>query len=108
VGGVSRSNTLLLYPLLAALTLSPAKASHGATVTGTIVLRQPAPPDGLTVTLSSGNPTLLSVPGEVRVPGGANSATFQFTAGAVAAESSTVIAASNEGTTRNATLTLVP
>jgi len=107
-GETSRSNILLLYPLLAPLTLNPAKVSGGAPVTGTVMLYQPAPAEGVAVTLSSGNSAIVSVPQEIRLPAGAKNASFRITTHAVTVESSSVITASHAGTTRNATLTLVP
>jgi hypothetical protein len=107
-GAVTRSNTLLLYPLMANLTLSAAKASGAAPVTGTITLFQRAPAEGITVTLSSANPEVASVPSEVKVPGGANSATFPITTRAVTAESTIVITAIASGGVRTATLTVAP
>jgi hypothetical protein len=108
VGELGRSNTLMLYPLLANLTLSPTKVKGGASVVGTVSLRQRAGAEGIAITLSSGNPALTSVPSEVSVPAGTNSATFPITTRAVSVESSSVITASGAGAARTATLTLVP
>ena len=108
VGELSRSNTLMLYPLLAGLTLYPTKVKGGASVVGAVSLRQRAGAEGIAITLSSGNPALTSVPSEVRVPAGTNSATFPITTRAVSVESSSVITASGAGAARTATLTLVP
>ncbi len=108
VGDLSRSNTLMLYPLLASVTLSQAKVSGGASIVGTVNLYQPAPAEGVIVTLSSANAALVSVPQEAKIPSGANRATFAITSRAVTAESSSVITASSAGTTRTATLILVP
>ena len=58
--------------------------------------------------ISSANPALASVPSEVKVPAGANSATFSITTHAVAAESSSVITAAVSGAERSATLTVAP
>ena len=108
MGAVSRSNTLLLYPLMASLALSTAKVKGAAPVTGTVMLYQRAPAEGVTVALSSANPELASVPSEVKVPAGANSATFRIITRAVAAESSSVITATAAGAVRSATLTVAP
>jgi hypothetical protein len=104
----SKTNTLVLYPAEAALTLSAPKVNGGNTVSGAVKLQQPAPAEGLIVKLASSNPTLATPPVEVRIAGAATSATFQITTKTVTAESSAVITASWGGNTRTATLTLVP
>ncbi len=108
VGAVSRSNTLLLHPMMANLRLSAARVTGATPVTGTITLYQGAPAEGITVALSSANPELASVPSEVKVPGGANSVTFRISTRAVPAEASSVITATAAGAVRSATLTVGP
>ena len=61
------------------LTLNPTYIIGGSPVQGTIRLGNPAPAGGATVTLSSGNPSLVGVPSSVVMPAGATSATFTVT-----------------------------
>lgn len=108
VGDATKSNTLVLYPLMAPLALNPARISGGEAAAGTVRLNQQAPAGEVTVKLSSGNPALVTVPEDIRIPGGASSATFRIATRAVTAETSIMITASNGGASRSATLTLVP
>jgi 5-enolpyruvylshikimate-3-phosphate synthase len=72
------------------------------------MLNQQAPPEGVTIALSSEHSNVVKVPQEVKVPGGAHSAMFPITTTVVTAPSSTVITATNAGTTRTATLIVLP
>jgi len=63
-------------PDLRLLYLNPATVQTGLTSTGTVVLTQPAPAGGLTVSLASATTSTATVPASVTVPAGATSATF--------------------------------
>jgi uncharacterized protein (TIGR03790 family) len=104
---LARSNTLVLFPVLAPLTLTPGKIRGGSSASGSIELRRKAPPAGITVALSSSDPS-VNLPREIHVPEGQNTATFPIGTRAVTAESSDVITASYAGVARKATLTIVP
>lgn len=106
--GLSRSNTLVLFPMLAPLTLNPVSIRGRASATGALSLRRPAPAGGVTVALSSSNPAIASVRPDLKVPEGQTSATFQIATHAVIAQMSAVITASYAGVARSATLTVVP
>lgn len=108
IGNAIRFNTLVLYPIIAALTLNPARINGGAVATGTVRLNQQAPMEGLTVQLSTGNPAVADVPQDVTIPAGANSAAFRIATHPVTAATSCAITASHGGAVRTATLTLVP
>jgi hypothetical protein len=88
--------------------VNPGKVGGGASVMATVTLYQSAPAEGLTVALSSGNPELVTVPAQVKIPAGANSASVRITTAATHTEKSSVITASNAGTSRTATLTVIP
>ena len=51
----------------------------GASTTGTISLRNPAPPGGATIQLASADPLRLTVPGVVSIAAGQQTATFDVT-----------------------------
>jgi uncharacterized protein (TIGR03790 family) len=105
---LARSNTLVLFPVLAALTVSPDKIRGGSSTSGSVVLRRKAPAEGITVTLSSNDTTLVNLPSEIKVPEGQNTATFAIGTRVVASESSPVITASYAGAARKTKLTIVP
>ncbi|MBV9611666.1 MAG: hypothetical protein JO091_04305 [Acidobacteriaceae bacterium] len=105
---LSRSNTLVLFPILAPLAVNPAKIRGRSAASGAVVLRHAAPSPGIKVALSASNPSVVSVPAQVTVPEGQNSATFEITTHGVIAENSIAITASYAGVARTATLTVVP
>jgi hypothetical protein len=73
-----------------------------------VVLSAPAPAGGASVSLSSSNPAVASVPASVLVPAGANSAPFAITKTAVSAATMVTISAFYLGVTKTATLTVLP
>lgn len=105
---LARSNTLVLFPALAPLTVSPGKVRGGGSASGSVVLRRKAAAGGVIVALSTNDTTVVSVPQEIKVPEGQNTATFAITTRAVASERLSVITASYAGVARKATLTVVP
>lgn len=106
--GLIRSNTLVLFPLLAPMAISPAKVRGGSSASGSIGLRRKAPVGGITVTLSSDHPAVVTLPADIKVPEGRSTATFPIATRVVASENSTVITASGAGVTRKATFTVAP
>jgi hypothetical protein len=105
--GLARSNTLVLFPVLAPLTVTPDKIRGGSSASGSIMLRRQAPAAGITVVLSSSDPS-VNLPKEVHLSEGQNTATFAISTRTVASEISDVITASYAGVARKATLTIVP
>jgi len=68
------------------LSFSPSTVVGGCqNSTGTVTLTQPAPGNGVLVTITSGDPAAASAPAQVLVPGGQTSAQFTVTTGAVQA-----------------------
>jgi len=72
------------FPPVVSVTLNPASVPSGGTSTGTATLQSAAPPGGAVVQLSSGNPSIATVPPSVTVAAAATSATFAVTAQTVA------------------------
>jgi hypothetical protein len=105
---LGRSNTLILFPVLGTLELSPGKLHGSSSASGIVTLRRAAPASGITVTLSTSNPAAASVEAQIQVPEGQSKVTFQITTARVAAETSSVITASYAGVARKATLTVIP
>jgi hypothetical protein len=63
---------------VAQVTSAKAAFEAGQTVGGNVVLAQPAPSSGVSVTLTATDPTVLAVPSVVFVAGGQTSAAFQI------------------------------
>src|SRR5581483_6553048 len=65
---LSRSNTLVLFPLLASPILNPARVRGRSSAEGTIIIHHAAPAGGITVSLSTSNPAVVNVPAEIKIP----------------------------------------
>jgi uncharacterized protein (TIGR03790 family) len=105
---LTRSNTLVLFPLLAAVVANPARVRGGSPASGSVALHHAAPASGITITLAATGPAIMSVPREVRVPAGQASATFPIETRHTTAQSANTITASYAGVNRTATLTIGP
>jgi HYDIN/CFA65/VesB-like, Ig-like domain len=111
--GVTLMATLTVNPVvLTSLHLSPSTIVGGDVPNqpyNVAVLNAPAPPGGITVTLSSANPAVASVPASVTVAAGnTNSASFPITTTPVAATTPVTISAFYNGVTQSAVLTVTP
>jgi probable HAF family extracellular repeat protein len=95
-------------PSLSSLTLSPNSVSGGNPSTGTATLTGAAPTGGQSVTLSSSNTAVATVPASVTVAAGAASGNFTVTTVAAAASTTVTISATSGGVTRTAVLTVAP
>ena len=105
--GRTKTATLtILTPRVTALSLDPATVEPGAESTGTVTLDIPARPGGTTITLSSSNPAVATVPASVLVPEGATTATFAVTTLASAPVSAVTVTAAAGGASKTATLAL--
>lgn len=60
--------------LLAGFTCDPMDIWNGSSITCTVSLNKPAPPEHVSIVLSSDHPELLGLPGMVTVPSGSTSA----------------------------------
>ncbi len=94
-------------PTLVSVEVSPTTVEGGGRATGTVVLSGPAPSPGVDVVLQSSRAG-VTVPGSVRVPAGAGSATFELTTSVVEVEGLAGIIGALDGVTRVAFLTLTP
>lgn len=92
---------------LSTLTLNPASVTAGTSSQGTVTLTGAAPAGGASVSLSSSNPAVASVPPSVTVQPGATSAAFTITTALVSATTSVTISASLDGVSNTAGLTVV-
>jgi hypothetical protein len=95
-------------PTLSSLTLNPTSVTGGSPSTGTVTLSGPAPVGGATVSLSSGNTAVATVPASVTVAAGASSATFTVSTNPVTTSTPVTISASYAGVTKTASLTVAP
>jgi hypothetical protein len=105
---LTRSNTLILFPLLAAVGANPSRVRGGSPASGSVLLHRAAPAAGITITLSASDPAKVSVPHEIKVPAGQTTATFPITTHAAVAQSSNTITASYAGVSRTVTFAVVP
>ena len=106
--GATRTATLTVGPPVpTSLGMSPAAVTGGGASTGSVTLSGPAPAGGVQVALS-GNDAAASVPASVTVPAWQTTATFTVTTTPVANSTAVTISASYGGTTRNASLTVLP
>ncbi|HXT28449.1 MAG TPA: VCBS repeat-containing protein [Vicinamibacterales bacterium] len=97
-------------PLLAGLALSPAAVIGGVSTSGIVQLGGAAPADGVTVTLTTSDPALASLPSgaTVFIPAGASSATFDLATTGVAAPAAVTVTAEANGVTQSVALAVVP
>ncbi len=108
--GTSKSGTVTVNPILpTALTLYPTSVYGGnSTTTNRVTLNYAAPPGGLTLSLSSSDPS-TTVPATLTVAAGTTTSPY-FTASTTAVTATTTvgISASYGGVTRSANLTVMP
>jgi len=93
--------------LLSGLGISPTTVIGGSPSTGTVTLSRAAPAGGTSISLSSNSPA-ASVPGSVTVPAGSMSASFTISTTTQSATAIATIDATLAGTTRTATITILP
>ena len=110
LGAVSASATLTLLPAkLNTVTLTPSTITSGLASTGNVVkVVGMAPAGGMTITLTSSNPTVAAVPATVTIPTNGSSAPFTLTAGYIGASRQSTITATYSGQTATATVTVNP
>ena len=102
------ANTLTVAPLLSFINFSPSIVTADTVKTGTIFLNDYAPVGGTTISLTSDNPSVVSVPATVFVGAGQFKITFSVFTGAVAIETLVTITASYNGAKEEASLTVTP
>jgi len=106
--GTTKTETLTIKPLLGSVTVPSNGVVGGLQTTGTVDLNGPAPSGGVTVTLSSSNTTIASVPASVTLAQNDTKANFTITTTVVTSNQNVTITASYGGTTRTDTLTVRP
>ncbi len=106
--GQVQQATLTVTPILSSVVLSPSSVFGGGSSVGTVTLAASAPQDGAVISLSSSNPAVASVPNSVTVQGGAVTAGFTVTSGAVSQATSVTITATYAGASQAAVLMITP
>ena len=89
---------------VAAVSLAASSVTAGATGQGTVTLSTAAPSGGVSITLTSSNPAVATVPSSVAVAAGASSAAFTITA--VSVGTATIGASMNGASMQSAALTV--
>ncbi|BDI28741.1 hypothetical protein CCAX7_007920 [Capsulimonas corticalis] len=105
--GASVSTTLTVKPLLSSLTLTPTNIVGGDTANGGILFNLNAPA-GVTLTISSSNNTVASVPATLPVTTGASNSSFTITSTAVSTMTPVTITVSYGGVALSKTLNVYP
>jgi hypothetical protein len=106
--GVTQSVALTVKPItLSMLSIHPSTVTGGTSATGTVRLTEAAPIGGAVVTLSGGNSAVATVPAEVTVGAGLNSASFTITTHPVSSATKDAISATYHGAL-SITLTVDP
>ncbi len=107
-GNMVRSNTLVVFPMLAAVVSSQPKLKGGSQGEVTVTIRRPAPAGGLKIALTTDAPAVLQMPAELVIAQGQNQAKFTVSAKPVTAETKAAVHATYGGGTQTATLTVLP
>lgn len=98
-GGVTRSSKfyITVYPIMYSLTLSPSTVKGGNPSMGTVVINGPGMSGGETVTLTSAQPGVASVPPSMTIAEGSTMGTFPITTYSGFARTRVAITASLDG-----------
>jgi hypothetical protein len=107
--GVGGSDELDVVPaLFGGLTVEPAPVQSGTAATGTVTLKQPAPPGGLVVDLEvDPNGGVVHVPASVTLAAAATTATFPIETGVTTQPFTAVLWARARGLTRSVSFELL-
>jgi Beta-propeller repeat len=93
-------------PTLQSVTISPSSVAGGSNTSGFVSLSGGAPAAGATVTLSSSNPAVASVPGSVTVASGSTAVGFTVGTTTVSTTTSVTITATYDGISRTSNLSV--
>ena len=100
--------TLTILPAgIASFTVNRDRVIGGATVQGTVTLRNPAPEGGELVTLSSDQPVVAGVPASVTIPAGMRASTFPVGTLRTNRSTSVILSASYGGVSTTTRLTVL-
>ena len=107
--GVNQSALLRIYPVnLEGISVEPEHLVGGASATARIELIDLAPAGGATISLDSGNTSIVTMPAQVTIPAGGFSATFTVSTLAVTVPTSVAVRATYEGVTSSTYLRVTP
>ncbi len=109
--GVTRTATLTVTPAAAgpalqSVNVSPSSVAGGSNTSGYVMLSGGAPQVGATVSLSSSNPAVASVPASVTVGSGTTAVGFTVATTSVSTDTSVTITATYDGVSRTTTATV--
>jgi hypothetical protein len=107
-GGNTQATTLTINPLLTSVFVNPTSVVAGVTSVGTVSLAAAAPAGGISVTLSSNNAAVASVPTSVTIAAGSSNVTFTVTTSAVSSSTVVTLSASYSGGVQTTILTVTP
>ncbi len=94
LGGLLKSGAVVIKPWLGTLTLNPASATSGQTLTATLTLNLPAPSGGLAVSLAASDPALtLPNGGVLTFAAGTTTQNFTVSVGGVSAAKTATLTA---------------
>lgn len=107
--GINQSASLRIYPVnMEGISVLPEHLVGGASATATITLVDEAPAGGATVTLESGNSSIVTLPAQITVPAGDFLETFTVSTLAVTVPTTVAIRATYEGVSSTAYLRVTP
>jgi hypothetical protein len=111
--GATQVATLTVTPLsseatLNSMTIDPATISSGTTAVLTLTLSAPAPPEGASVAMSTGDYRILPLPSSYLIPSGQNSVSFGVRAGTVSASSVVPVGGAYGGESQALAATVTP
>lgn len=95
-------------PSLTGMSVSPGTVTGGTNASVTVNINGIAPTGGLSITLISGAPGLVTLPGTISVNAGATSRSFSAATSSVTATTAVTLFSSRAGIYRTTTLTLTP
>jgi hypothetical protein len=107
LGGVTKSETVVINPVRLKAISAPATVQHGASAEVTVSLTAPAPAGGLTVRLVGNRPSVLAVPETLAIPAGSSSANATVSAFTPRADADVTLTAKLSGSPNATTVTTV-
>ena len=109
--GVNATFGVTVNPLpgaLSSVSVSPSAITSGQSGSGTVSLTAPAGTGGATITLSSSNAAVASVPSSVTIPQGSTATTFAVSTGSVSVSTTATVAAYYSGVNTSFLVTVNP
>jgi probable HAF family extracellular repeat protein len=105
LGAEWASAGLKIRPIgVGSLTIKPNQVPGGSVTTGTVTLERPAAPGNISVSLTSANPAIASVPTKITIPAGSSTGTFSITTTCVTVNTKVSIQAQANGISKIAVL----